>query len=71
MITVGPNGTVTSKPQPMLTMFTEKYYSFLWIQSDEPRPQLKDRATASADELRATWGAFSGQGGTYELRVPL
>jgi hypothetical protein len=67
LTTTGPDGKITRTPQPMLTIFTDKYYSFFWIQSDKPRPQIKDRATASADELRATWGAFSGQAGTYEL----
>jgi hypothetical protein len=67
LTTINSAGTTTRAPQPMLTIFTDKYYSFLWIQSDKPRPQIKDSASASADELRATWGAFGAQGGTYEL----
>ena len=31
------------------------------------RPVLKDPATASADELRAVWGPFVAEAGTFEV----
>ena len=33
----------------------------------EPRPTPADIAKASADELRAVWGPFVGEAGTYEI----
>ena len=36
-------------------------------QAERPRPVLADAAKADADELRATWGPFVAEAGTYEL----
>ena len=37
------------------------------MQAEKPRPILPDPATATADELRAVWGPFVGEAGTYEV----
>jgi uncharacterized protein DUF3471 len=60
--------TITVRePRPNLTIFTARHYSRLEDQSEKPRPILADPAKASADELRAVWGSFVGEAGTYEL----
>jgi len=57
----------TIKPQPNLTIISGTHYSRIEIQAEEPRPVLADPIKASADELRAVWGPFVGEAGTYEL----
>lgn len=54
---------------PNLTIITAKHYSRVEVQGDpgSPRPILKDVAKATADELRAAWGPFVAEAGTYEL----
>jgi hypothetical protein len=37
------------------------------VQSEGPRPILADVGKATADQLRATWGPFVGEAGTYEV----
>jgi len=36
------------------------------VTSEGPRPIPADMAKATAEELRAVWGPFSGEAGTYE-----
>jgi hypothetical protein len=45
-----------------------RHYSRVEVHAEATRPLLKDPAAASADELRATWGPFVGEAGTFELR---
>ena len=65
----GPGArTITiAEPRPNLTIITARHYSRVEDQSEKPRPVLADVTKASADELRATWGPFVGEAGTYEL----
>jgi hypothetical protein len=65
----GPGArTITiPEPRPNLIIVTEKHYSRVEVHSGEPRPILADMAKASADELRAAWGPFVGEAGTYEV----
>jgi len=64
----GPNGrTIPFGERPNLTIITAKHYSRVEVQADGPRPILADVAKASADELRAAWGPFVAEGGTYEV----
>jgi hypothetical protein len=65
--TTGP-GARTIKPQPNLALFGATHYSRTQVSADRPRPALEDPATATADELRATWGPFVAEAGTYEIR---
>jgi Lipocalin-like domain len=65
----GPNGRTTNNPQPGLYLFTANYYSNMAVTSDKPRPALaNDASKASAAELNATWGKFTANSGTYEIR---
>jgi hypothetical protein len=67
--TTGPGArTITIRePRPNLTIITGKHYTRVEDQSEKPRAVLADPAKASADELRAVWGPFVAEAGTYEL----
>ena len=54
-------------PRPNLTIITARHYSRVEDQSERPRPIPADVTKASADELRAMWGPFVGEAGTYEV----
>lgn len=64
----GPTArTIAFGDRPNLTIITGRHYSRVEVQADGPRPILTDVAKATADELRAVWGPFVGEAGTYEL----
>ena len=64
----GPGArTIAFAERPNLTIITAKHYSRVEVQADGPRPVLTDVAKASADELRAVWGPFVSEAGTYEV----
>jgi hypothetical protein len=65
----GPGArTITIRePRPNLMIVTAKYYSRVEDQSDRPRAPLADASKANADELRAVWGPFVAEAGTYEV----
>ncbi len=50
-----------------LTIITARHYSRVEVHADRTRPILDDVTKASADELRAVWGPFVGEAGTYEV----
>ena len=64
----GPGArTIAFAERPNLTIITVKHYSRVEVQADGPRTILADVAKASADELRAVWGPFVSEAGTYEV----
>ena len=69
--TAGPNAHTSSNPQPGLYIFTGGYFSAMSVYAESPRPDViirqKDLATASAADLVAAWGGFSGYCGTYSI----
>jgi hypothetical protein len=62
-----PQTITIPEPRPNLTILTAKHYSRVEIHAEGPRPMLSDVTKASADELRAAWGPFVGEAGTYEV----
>ena len=64
---VTPARTIPFGERPNLTIITAKHYSRVEVQADGPRPVLADVAKASADQLRAAWGPFVSEAGTYEV----
>jgi hypothetical protein len=66
-ITGPPARTIAFADRPNLTIITARHYSRVEVQADRPRPVLADVAKASADELRAAWGPFVSEAGTYEV----
>jgi hypothetical protein len=66
--TTGPAArTIAFGERPNLTIITARHYSRVEVQADGPRPVVADVAKASADELRAAWGPFVSEAGTYEV----
>jgi hypothetical protein len=64
----GPGGrTIAFGDRPNLTIITARHYSRVEVQADGPRPAQPDVGKATADELRAVWGPFVAEAGTYEL----
>jgi hypothetical protein len=65
----GPGArTITiPEPRPNLMIVSAKHYSRVEVQAEGPRPVPADVAKATADELRAVWGPFVGEAGTYEV----
>ena len=59
--------TIPFAERPNLTIITARHYSRVEVQADRPRPVVADVAKASADELRAAWGPFVSEAGTYEV----
>jgi hypothetical protein len=63
----GPNARTMTNLQPNLTVVSARHYARVEVQSEGPRPIVADVAKATADELRAVWGPFVAEAGTYEL----
>jgi hypothetical protein len=65
----GPGArTITiPEPRPNLLIVTAKHYSRVEVQAEKPRPTPADVSKANADELRAVWGPFVGEAGTYAI----
>jgi hypothetical protein len=54
------------EPRPNLTIITARHHCRVQVEAPT-RPILADVTKASADELRAAWGPFFGEAGTYEI----
>ena len=57
----------TFKPDATLAIFHGRHYSRVEVHADQPRPVLDNPADASADQLRAAWGPFVAEAGTFEV----
>lgn len=57
----------TYRPGATLAIFHGRHYSRIEVHTEQPRSPLADQASASADQLRAVWGPFVGEAGTFEL----
>ena len=66
-VTVPGPAARTFKPEATLAIFHGRHYSRIEVHAEQPRPLLVDQATASADQLRAVWGPFVGEAGTFEV----
>ncbi|HVH28390.1 MAG TPA: hypothetical protein VM818_16610 [Vicinamibacterales bacterium] len=64
----GPGARIITipEPRPNLIIVTARHYSRVEVHAEGPRPVPADVTKASADELRAVWGPFIGEAGTYE-----
>jgi hypothetical protein len=59
--------TIAFRERPNLTIITARHYSRVEVQADGPRPIPADVTKATADELRAVWGPFVAEAGTYDV----
>lgn len=67
----GPNARKITNPQPGLYLFTGKYFSLMMVMGDHPRPihpTLPEVPKASAQEIRAVYGPYVANSGTYEIK---
>jgi Lipocalin-like domain len=66
-ITFAQPGLPVNKPAG-LYLFTGKHYALLQV-ADTARPSLTvaEEANATADQLRAVWGPFQANAGTFEI----
>lgn len=66
VVVPGPAGR-TFKPDATLAIFHGRHYSRVEVHAEQPRPLLANPGAASADQLRAVWGPFVAEGGTFEM----
>jgi hypothetical protein len=62
---IGPRTETLKSPQGLL-IFTNKYWSRMYVDSDQPRTEIRNLEKATAAEIIATWGPFVAASGTYE-----
>ena len=57
----------TYRPLSTLAIFHGRHYSRVEVHAEQPLTPLTDLSNASADQLRAVWGPFVGEAGTFEV----
>jgi hypothetical protein len=57
----------TYRPLSTLAIFHGRHYSRVEVHAEQPLTPLTDPSSASADQLRAAWGPFVGEAGTFEV----
>jgi hypothetical protein len=56
------------EPRANLTMITARHFSRMQVEGEgAARPAVADVTKASADDVRAAWGPFYAEAGTYEI----
>src|SRR5262249_50311905 len=65
--TTGPGARTITGVEQNMTIITASHYSRVQGRALGPRPMAPDLKTASAEDLRAVWGPFAAEAGTYEL----
>ena len=68
-VVVPGNPPRTFRPEATLVIFHSRHYGRVEVHTEQPRQPLVDPSTASADQLRAVWGPFVGEAGTFEVRA--
>lgn len=63
----GPAARTVSPTEPSMAIMTAKHYSRVESHAERPRPTVLNPAMATADELRASWGPFYAEAGTYQV----
>jgi hypothetical protein len=66
VVTTGPGAGTIDSPQPGLLLFSGRYYSYVLVTGDEPRPPIP-RGAATAEDLLDAWNPFSANAGTFEV----
>jgi hypothetical protein len=57
----------TFKPPSAVAIFHGRHYSRVEVHAEQPLTPLADPSSASAEQLRAAWGPFVGEAGTFEV----
>jgi len=64
---IGPGARLVDDPQPGLLLFTGRYYSYVFVTSQGPRPPLPI-GPATPEALVNVWNPFTANAGTFETR---
>ena len=67
VVVAGTGQQQTFRPGATLAIFHGRHYSRVEVHAEGARPVLRDPAAASADELRAVWGPFVAEAGTFDF----
>jgi hypothetical protein len=74
VVTTGANASTNSNPRPSLIIFTRGHYSYLSVNSAQPRPKFepaKDPNNLTDAEKLARyeqWNPFTANAGTYQIK---
>jgi len=74
VVRTGTNPVERKTPQPGLLVFTGRYFSLVFVNSNDPRtrlPNFKEPAKPTYAELDAVfrhWDPLTAQAGTYEVK---
>jgi hypothetical protein len=63
-----PRTITIPEPRANLMILTARHYARVEVQTEAPRAAIADVAKATADELRAVWGPFVGEAGTWDVK---
>lgn len=63
---VTTGGQTLAAPQPGLLLFAGRHYSYTFVTSEEPRPDLPAGAV-TPDMLATVWNPFTANAGTFEV----
>jgi len=63
---VTAGGQTLASPQPGLLLFTGRHYSYTFVTSEEPRPDLPSGAV-TPEMLATVWNPFTANAGTFEV----
>jgi hypothetical protein len=59
--------TTTDSPQPALVLFTDKHYSIMYVEGDQPRKAFADPLRPTDAEKLEAYDTFVGHSGSYTV----
>jgi len=66
IVVTGADASNVSTPQPGLIIFTQKYYSVMWIPGNQPRALFKGEDPTNEEKI-AAYNSFVANSGTYDV----
>jgi|SRR6476620_9033414 len=66
IVVAGQDASNVSNPQPGLIIFTQKYYSVMWVPGNEPRSLFKGENPTNEEKI-AAYDSFIANAGSYEV----
>ena len=66
IVVAGQDASNVSSPQPGLIIFTQKYYSVMWVPGNEPRTLFKGENPTNEEKI-AAYDSFIANAGSYEV----
>jgi hypothetical protein len=59
--------TTNNSPQPAVVLFTDKHYSVMYVEGDQPRKHFADPLRPTDAEKLEAYNTFVGHSGTYTV----